>query len=243
MLCALAVTALALVLCTGSNSASAGMLDVPATSSETSTPTASVNHPACDPALFASTTLASTTFSHSLAILLAPESGDQLAQSILPLSDLPEINLLESNLSQTGVKLSRSSAATADFADRLAAMERQRAGLSLKALFRGGDNNSLVTFFVGMAFVGIVVAGIRLETLRRRSEQAAFYGSELASHHRRHRHRSAVIYVQTPSRTSGSFEPRRRRRRSSRHSSTQHSSKKSGFDSTHPITIESRLAG
>ena len=133
---------------------------------------------------------------------------------------------------------------------------QKRSGFSLVGLFRGQQEPpSLFTFFFGIAFVGLMVAGVRLEYLRRRAEQQAIYEMELASHHHRHhrrhrrrshRPRSTVVYVQTPtSMHQTPSEPRRhRRRRSSSHGESRSASRRRhrSHDSTHPVTIEGRLA-
>ena len=189
--------------------------------------------------------LASASFSISEPSMLAPENGDQLAAAVLPTSDLPKHNLLMGKSKGFDITTAMPEKIAKPTTDRVAAQQK-RAGFTLAGLFRSQGEHSLLSFFVCMAFIGIVVAGARLEFLRRKYQQDAFYGSELINHHRQHRPRSKVIYVQTspsPTRSSGT---RRRRRRSSSHSHSHHRSsshRRRSHRSTHPVTVEGRLAG
>lgn len=187
--------------------------------------------------------LASAPYSPLVASMTAPETGDELTAAILPSADLPKRNLMAKQIATRELTTEKIDAAPRAKADPWAERQ-QRAGFTLSGLFRSEGNPSLATFFVTMAVIGIAVAGVRLEILRRRSEQDAFYGSELVKHRRRHRQRSTVIYVQTERSPSRSSQSHRRRRRSSSHNTGQRSRRGShrNYDSTHPVTIEGRLA-
>jgi hypothetical protein len=163
------------------------------------------------------------------------ESGEELAQAVLTETDVPGTSLFSSEKKQQSLELNKQPA-------QQSATQQQRAGFSLRGLFRGQGEPSLLVFFFCMAFIGLMIVGIRLEILRRRAEHAAFYDFEMATQQRHHRQKSTVIYVQTPSSTHRSAEqPRRHRRRRSSHSEG-HSTHRRRHQSTHPVIIEGRLA-
>jgi hypothetical protein len=195
--------------------------------------------------LLASTSVSATTMS---------ETGDQLADAILSSEDVPRTSLLVTANEHPDLRpIEGFSQQTRTIKQRIAEIQSQRAGFSLDGLFRGNGDSSLGSMFVGMAFIGPVVGGIRLEILRRRAEKSAFYGAVLA----KHRPRSMVIYVETPQTTgsrnasstassTASHGGRRRRRRRSSHSEHGHSSTRRhqrSYEPTHPVTVEGRLAG
>jgi hypothetical protein len=225
-LCVLALSTWAL-----STSASAGVYG---SSSETSIATAS------DAALSSHSMLASSGFSPSFLSMHDAESGEELAQAVLTETDVPGTSLFSSEKKQQSLELNKQSAQDA-------AVQQQRAGFSLRGLFRGQGEPSLLVFFFCMAFIGLMIVGIRLEILRRRAEHAAFYDFEMAaqqSHQqqRHHRQKSTVIYVQTPSSTHRSAEQPRRHRRRRSSNSEGHSTHRRRHQSTHPVVIEGRLA-
>ena len=206
------------------------------------TPGSSLPSTTIESVLLASTSIATTTMS---------ETGDQLAEAILPSEDIPQKSLLVTANEHPDLKpVEGISKQTKTIEQRIADIQSLRAGFSLDGLFRRTGDSSLGSMFIGMAFIGLVVGGIRLEILRRRAEKSAFYGVELAKH-RSHRLHITVIYVATPHSTgsgrasSTSSHGRRCRRHRSSHSEHGLSSQgnRRSYEPTHPVTIKGRLAG